>query len=289
MTEGLSFFQDSLEAESKYYHRYESPETELYDKTPERYDKDDYMSDKNRVGDVLSRHYGHGHVSNEISSQSNSLDKNDEGLLKQDHDEFEMQMENASESMAEKHGNYQQETKKVEVVSSTNQSGEVNDDKFNDVAEELRKVGKDIKVFTSRLVAGLENSYLTSSRDEGEIKSMLSELRLVKQGLLPLLEYVESCGNSSGPVFEAKIGGTKSKRSVKCRTYFSKEQKVLLNRFWENCKYPTPKDNEDLAKHINRSKASIRHYFKNMRSRKKDKIIRIGNTYKNDTKKADQS
>ena len=95
MTEGLSFFQDSLEAESKYYHRYESPETELYDKTPERYDKDDYMSDKNRVGDVLSRHYGHGHVSNEISSQSNSLDKNDEGLLKQDHDEFEMQMENA--------------------------------------------------------------------------------------------------------------------------------------------------------------------------------------------------
>ena len=289
MTEGLSFFQDSLRAESKYYNCYDSPETELYDKTPERYDEDDYVSDKNRLRDVLSRHYGHGHVSNEISSQSNSLNKNDEGLLKQNQNE--MQKEDAAKSMVERNSsNCQQETKKVEVASSTNQSEEEDGtEKFNNVAEELRKVGKDMKVFTSRLVAGLENSYLTSSRDEGEIKSMLSELRLVQQGLLPLLEYVESCGNSSGPVFDAEKGGTKSRRSVKCRTYFSKEQKVLLNRFWENCKYPTPKDYEDLAKQINRSKASIRHYFKNMRSRKKDKIMRIGNTYKNDTKNADQS
>ena len=137
MTEGLSFFKDSLEAESMYYHRYESPEAELNDKAAECYDEDDYMSDPKRVRDILSRHYCYDYGSNGLSSQSNSM-TNDEGLSEEDHNEMQMEVE--TESMMKRQCDYQlQETKKVQVVSSIDQSSEVVDaEKFNvnDAAEE---------------------------------------------------------------------------------------------------------------------------------------------------------
>jgi hypothetical protein len=53
------------------------------------------------------------------------------------------------------------------------------------------------------------------------------------------------------------------------RRHFSLEEKLVLNKFWKKCKYPSPKDYEELAKQINSSKGRVKNFFKNQRHRKK--------------------
>lgn len=60
--------------------------------------------------------------------------------------------------------------------------------------------------------------------------------------------------------------------------HFTYEQKLVLNEFWEKCKFPSPKDYEDLAKLINVSKEKVIVHFKNRRQRTNYKRLANGNT-----------
>ena len=138
----------------------------------------------------------------------------------------------------------------------------------------------------------------------GGRQTCLAEFKLVKPDLDSVLKYVEHRFNikfcygnterqesntalqneennlkSTADQFSSKeklqknmANPLRAKQRRQPYRYLTKEEKMQLNNFWKKCKYPSPKDYEDLANLTNIPKSKVKSFFQ--RQRYEERIMR---------------